>query len=113
MLIGTEGVRTATGQRLLPGTDDSDPAVGAGAPVQHTPNGSDSYQWGDTQRFRTLWIQTRASLTSLFAGALQDDAPVGPYLSELTEEFGAWPGESKAVLQPYPRFMLSSTVCVP
>jgi len=81
MLIGTEGVRTATGKDYFPELTTLIPQLALAHLVQHTPNGSDSYQWAIRSVPHALDSDPRFADLALSRALYKDDAPVGPYLA--------------------------------
>src|SRR5579871_1318128 len=106
LIMGAEGVKTATGQDYFPEITAFLPQLAMAHLNQHTPDGDDTCQWGDVEWNRQLWISTRVTLTGMLAGLTQGNPSVGPYLQKLTQEQNAWPGEWGSGMQPYARFFM-------
>jgi hypothetical protein len=106
ILMGAEGVRTATGADYFPEFTALIPDMALAHLYKMTPDGNQNYQWGDDEHPRDLWIQHHVTLTAMFAGLTQGNAQVGPYLHELTEELAHKPNEAGYGLRPYSRFFL-------
>ncbi|HLK56000.1 MAG TPA: hypothetical protein VKU00_05535 [Chthonomonadaceae bacterium] len=106
LIIGAEGVRTATGKDYFPEITAFLPQLALAHLYQHTPDGNGSYQWGDVEHDRQLWIPIRVTLTGMLAGLTQNNPAVGPYLQKLTQEQTQWKGEYGFGSSPFSRFWL-------
>ena len=106
LLVGVEGLRTATGQDYFPEVTAALPALAQGFLYQLTPDMQECYQWGDELNPRTLQIKRRQTVVGMLAGLLQND-PTGPYIQELVQEFAqpdVYYGEGE---YPYAMFFLT------
>ena len=105
LMIGTEGIRTATGV-------DHFPEVQAFVRNQArrlvhftTPDLNQTYQWGDEEFARDFLDRVYAYQTTsgMFAGLTQDDPETGPYIEQLVYDLDAKYGEKA---EPWGRFYL-------
>ena len=105
LLVGIEGVRTATGQDYFPEVTACLPSLAAGYLYQLTPDLQDSYQWGDEEHPHQLQMKRRQTLAGVMAGLTQGTS-VGPYIQELVQEFAQSPLEWGAGSVPFSTFFL-------
>lgn len=105
ILMGVEGVKTAAGKDYFPELTALYPQFAATQLYELTPTVTDSYQWGDVQQNRDLWMCWRQTADGMLEG-LTSANPAGAYLNQLTSEFAVSPDDWSAGQWPYPVFFL-------
>lgn len=86
LLLGTEGVRTATGEDYFPEITDLTRELALGQLYELTPDLAGAFQWGDTEKPRDLDLFHRVPLLGMLAGLLQPDPKLGPLVQGVTRE---------------------------
>ncbi len=107
ILLGAEGVRTATGVDYFPEITQFAPQAALSFIDKQTPDGLDTYQWGDEEHPHGLWIQTREAAVSVMAGVTaRIDPNISSYTQSYLNDLIASPIEYHGGANPYPRFFL-------
>jgi hypothetical protein len=105
LLMGAEGVRTATGRDYFPELAEFLGKAALAQIHELSPDLMVNYEWGDVDTVRTLALFRRQELLGMLAGLTQDDARVGPFIHYLVEDLAARYGrEGEAA--PEPRFFM-------
>ncbi|MGV3721796.1 MAG: hypothetical protein ACO1SX_12865 [Actinomycetota bacterium] len=89
LLLGAEGVRTATGQDYFPEISDLTREAALAQIYELTPDLNSSLQWGDTEKPRDLDLFHRVPLLGMLAGLTRPDPKLGPYMQSLTKQLTA------------------------
>ncbi|HEU4753127.1 MAG TPA: hypothetical protein VFU47_08460, partial [Armatimonadota bacterium] len=110
LMVGVRAVETSIGPGYFPEVNAVLPDLAAHHLLSHTsPLFSGSYQWGDVERLRYLWITHRLTVSGMYAGMLADER-VGPWLQQFTEELTRFPGDASEPVTsgqyPYTPFFL-------
>ena len=89
LLMGIDGVRTATGAEQFPEVIQLLPQFARAQLFELSPDLTQSYQWGDVQDPRSLRLIRRMPFLTMLAGLLQQDTTVGPGLHGLRNALAA------------------------
>jgi hypothetical protein len=89
LLLGTEGVRTATGVDHFPEVTRLVPKIAFAQLNSLTPDLAAAVQWGDNEHPRDLELAKRVTLLGMLAGLTQDDPATGPYVNRLVSDLAA------------------------
>ncbi len=81
LLMGAEGVKTATGVDHFPELGPFLKDVALAQMHEVTPDLRKAFQWGDNEEPRSLNRDRRVALLAMLAGLLQGDASIGPYIN--------------------------------
>ena len=85
LLLGAEGVRTATGSDAFPEITRLTREAALSQIYELTPDLQSYYQWGDIEKPRDLDQYHRIPLLGMLAGLTRDDPKVGPYVQALAK----------------------------
>lgn len=86
LLIGAEGVRTATGKDHFPELSRLIPQLALAQVRSVTPDLKAAIQWGDVEHPRNLDLNKRTTLLAMLAGLTRDDPAAGPYAARLVDD---------------------------
>jgi hypothetical protein len=89
LLIGAQGVRTATGVDHFPEVTSYLKQAALALIHELTADLKSAYQWGDLGHARSLNLTKRITLMGMLAGFTQDDSQVGPYANRLVMDLVA------------------------
>lgn len=89
LLMGAEGVRTATGEDHFPEITRFLREAAIDQIAEVSPDLATTYQWGDNEWPRNPLLFERVTLAGMLAGLTQGDRMVGPFIQRLVEEFAA------------------------
>jgi hypothetical protein len=89
LMMGYEGVRTATGVDHFPEVTALLPQLAMGQVCEMSPDLKAFIQWGDTEEPRALRLFRRVTTLGMLGGLLQDDPSCGPYANQLVADFVA------------------------
>ncbi|MBX9581577.1 MAG: hypothetical protein K2X87_14850, partial [Gemmataceae bacterium] len=94
LLLGTRGVRTATGADHFPEVSRLVPQLALAQVYALTPDLESAYKWGDTEHPGDLLLNRRAALLGTLAVMTRDDPAVGPYVQQTFNAILAKYGET-------------------
>lgn len=106
LLMGVEGVRTAAGKDYFPEITALIPDLARAQLYELTPDLRDSYQWGDVEQNRQLWMQWRQTTAGMLEGLTAHQPDIGPWVHTLVDDFATSPVEFAAGASPFPTFWL-------
>ncbi len=89
LLMGAEGVRTATGADHFPEVTALLPQIALAQIQELAPDLTQSYQWGDNQDPRSMRLFRRMPMLNMLSGLLQNNAAVGTSLHHFRDALAA------------------------